>query len=501
MLIDNPKQISERYLSTWFIPDVISTIPFGAVSYIIRGNHAAFSICYSLLNTLRLWRLRRVKTLFTRIEKDIRFSYLWIRCARLICVTLFAVHCAGCLYYLLGARYPDQNKTWISSIIHEFQKKNISYRYVSCIYWSITTLSTVGYGDIHAVNAREMIFIIFYVLFNLGLTAYLIGNMTNLVVQGSSRTMQFRNRIRAASNFGNRNYLPPKIREQILSYLCLKFRAEEMQQQKVMEELPKSVRASISKCLFKSTVESVYLFHNLPSDFISHLVTETHAEYFPPKEDVILQNEPPSDVYLIVSGEVELLEHEQAIQCLKAGEMFGEIGVLCNKPQPWTARTKKLSQLLRLNGHVLLRMIEARPTEGKTILCNLREHPNICRLFCNQKLQWLFPRQVGTGIQGGVSCYGTPKDGNWDLPARRVIIYRHHPSKKGFLKMGGKLINLPDDLDHLFSIAGRKFGYQPVQILSEDGAEIDELNVIRDMDHLFLLDQQELDEAYTAITA
>ena len=36
-----------------------------------------------------------------------------------------------------------------------------------------------------------MIFIIIYVFFNLGLTAYLIGNMTNLVVQGTSRTMQF----------------------------------------------------------------------------------------------------------------------------------------------------------------------------------------------------------------------------------------------------------------------------------------------------------------------
>ena len=36
-----------------------------------------------------------------------------------------------------------------------------------------------------------MIFDIFYMLFNLGLTSYLIGNMTNLVVQGTSRTRNF----------------------------------------------------------------------------------------------------------------------------------------------------------------------------------------------------------------------------------------------------------------------------------------------------------------------
>jgi hypothetical protein len=59
------------------------------------------------------------------------------------------------------------------------------------MYWSITTLTTVGYGDLHAENTREMVFNIFYMLFNLGLTAYLIGNMTNLVVHGTSRTRKY----------------------------------------------------------------------------------------------------------------------------------------------------------------------------------------------------------------------------------------------------------------------------------------------------------------------
>lgn len=31
-------------------------------------------------------------------------------------------------------------------------------------------------------------------------------------------------------------------------------------------------------------------------------VTEMKAEYFPPKEDVILQNEAPTDLYILVTG-------------------------------------------------------------------------------------------------------------------------------------------------------------------------------------------------------
>lgn len=509
ILIDKPKKIALRYISRGFVLDVTSTIPFVALIYLIRGQHAGFNIYYSLFNVLRLWRLQRVKTLFTRLEKDIRFSYFWIRCARLICVTLFAVHCAGCLYYLLAIWHPNQNNTWISSRAPEFQQKSFWIRYISCIYWSITTLSTVGYGDIHAVNTREMIFIIFYVFFNLGLTAYLIGNMTNLVVQGTSRTMQFRNKIRAASNFGNRNDLPPKLKEQILSYMCLKFRAEELQQQKLMEELPKSIKTSISRCLFIRTVETVYLFQGVSTEFILDLVTEMHAEYFPPKEDIFLQNETPSDIYLLVSGEVEMITcengNEQVVESLRAGDLFGEVGVLYDKPQRLTVRTKKLSQLLRLSGSVLLEKMRTRPTEATVILKNFLQHFNGSKQSSNENwsYEYLLSRFTmlttnGANSLSDISWRNFQQSSICEAPPIRVIIYKNHPSKNKQCTKLGKLVILPNTIDYLLKMAGLKFGFHPIKVFSEDGAEIDEINVIRENDHLFLVDKEEFGELYHA---
>ena len=111
----------------------------------------------------------------------------------LLQVTLLAVHFAGCFYFLLAASYPEEKdeKTWIGSALPDFRNKSPWVCYIYAMYWSITTLTSVGYGDLHAQNSSEMVFEIFYMLFNLGLTAYLIGNMTNLVVHVTSRTRRF----------------------------------------------------------------------------------------------------------------------------------------------------------------------------------------------------------------------------------------------------------------------------------------------------------------------
>ncbi|KAI4298984.1 hypothetical protein L6164_032486 [Bauhinia variegata] len=375
LLVRDSKKIAVRYLSTWFVMDVASTIPYEAVGYLLTGKHR-IGLVYYLLGTLRFWRLRRVKQYFTRLEKDIRFSYFWVRCARLLSVTLFSVHCAGCLYYLLADRYPHQGKTWIGAVMPNFRETSLKIRYISAMYWSITTMSTVGYGDLHAVNTVEMIFIIFYMFFNLGLTAYLIGNMTNLVVEGTRRTMEFRDSIEAASNFVGRNQLPSRLKEQILAYMCLRFKAESLNQNHLIEQLPKSICKSIGQYLFFATVEKVYLFRGVSKEILLSLVAKMKAEYIPPREDVIMHNEAPDDVYIIVSGEVEIIDSvtERVLGTLRAKDVFGEVGALRCRPQNFTYRTKTLTQLLNLKTNALVEAMQMKKEDNVQILKNFLQH-------------------------------------------------------------------------------------------------------------------------------
>ncbi|KAL8108318.1 hypothetical protein AgCh_024683 [Apium graveolens] len=372
LLVYEPKKISIRYISTWFIFDVCSTAPLQPLSLLLTDHRSVLS--FKVLNMLRLWRLRRVSCLFARLEKDIRFNYFWIRCTKLISVTLFAVHCAGCFNYLIADRYPNPERTWIGSVNQKFKEENLWERYVISIYWSIVTLTTTGYGDLHAENTREMLFDIFYMLFNLGLTSYLIGNMTNLVVHWTSCTRDFRDTIRAASEFAKRNQLPATIKNQILSHICLKFRTEGLKQQETMNSLPKAIRLSIAHHLFFPIIQNAPLFQGVSADYLFQLATEIEAEYFPPKEAVILQNEAPTDLYIIVSGAVELIRksngHDQVLRKAIPGDVFGELGVLCHRPQPFTARTTEISQILRLSGPAVMGIIQANAQVGQIIMNN-----------------------------------------------------------------------------------------------------------------------------------
>ncbi|XP_037497039.1 potassium channel KAT3 isoform X2 [Jatropha curcas] len=507
LLVDDHKKIALRYVKTlWFPMDVASTLPFQQIYRIFTGklHQGQFFNC---LNLLRLWRLRRFSDLFKRLEKDIRFSYFWTRLFKLISVILFVVHSAGCAYFWLAAHHNPPDHTWIGLEVEDFKHRSIWLGYTYSIYWSIVTLTTVGYGDLHAVNTGEKVFNMFYMLFNIGLTAYIIGNMTNLIVHSAVRTFFMRDAINQILRYASKNRLPEGLKEQMLAHMQLKFKTAELQQEEVLEGLPKAIRSSIAQHLFRNTVENSYLTKGVSEDLITLLVSEMKAEYYPPKMEIILQNEIPTDFYILVSGEVDVLTYkngtEQILSKLGSQEVAGEIGVIFNIPQPFTVRTKRLSQVIRMSHHHFKQIVQPQSEDGKIIISNfvqylkelkkemLQEIPfsleflddmNIEHTEENEEIQNL----AALNSDGDASVTETSHPISSKYPIR-VIIHGHHPNDNPTEgDTLGKLIHLPDSIEDLFRLAEKKFGKEGKTILMEDGSEVEELVAIRENDHLHI---------------
>jgi len=96
------------------------------------------------------------------------------------------------------------------------------------------------------------------------------------------------------------------------------------------------------------------LFSSLTSFEREEVFKRFHLKKVPEETLLFKGGDPPSSLYMIKSGEVEIFTKNRQgkrtrLGTLKSGNFFGEISLLFNKPRMASAKTTKPSELLELN--------------------------------------------------------------------------------------------------------------------------------------------------------
>ncbi|KAK1313076.1 Potassium channel KOR1 [Acorus calamus] len=315
-------------------------------------------------------------------------------------------------------------------------------RYLTSLYFAIVTMATVGYGDIHAVNLREMVFVMIYVSFDMILGAYLIGNMTALIVKGS-KTERFRDKMKDLIKYMNRNRLEKDIRDQIKGHVRLQYESS-YTDASVLQDIPVSIRAKISQSLYRPDIEKVPLFKGCSSEFINQIEGVGIGE--DGSEESVLRMEPNCS--------------------------FGEIAVLCNIPQPYTVRVCELCRLLRIDKQSFTNILEIYFFDGRTIMSNLLEQEAELALKVNSAAYHGDLNHLKGLIRAGADPNKTDYDGRTPLEKQYALPIKfandankkHLAASRGyedvclFLMQEGVTINSSD-----------KFGNTPVLEAIENG--------------------------------
>ena len=186
-LVTVPHLIFFRYLKGWFFVDLLSSIPFDDILD-VTGNYVP-SEQLKLVRVIRFVRLFKVNqwlTLLAWFQDNLSINPGVLEIMKLLVIVTGFAHVTCCLWWALGGVISKD--PWYNNMpgYPDLKLGNdgvmLSEKYVASLYWVLTTLATVGFGDIVPVNAGEQVIACVVMLLGGVVFGYIVGNMTSLLM-------------------------------------------------------------------------------------------------------------------------------------------------------------------------------------------------------------------------------------------------------------------------------------------------------------------------------
>lgn len=132
--------------------------------------------------------------------------------------------------------------------------------------------------------------------------------------------------------------------------------------QKVIEYKPHLTEGSVMQNMQKVFVlRAVELFKALPSETLLVIAEETEVLDMQAGQTIFSVGDPPTGLFIIISGEVEITKNNQTINHLKENEFFGELALIDNTGRSANAVAKTEGTLLYLDKETFDRITDDLP--------------------------------------------------------------------------------------------------------------------------------------------
>jgi hypothetical protein len=224
-LVFNIRKIRRHYLKTYFIPNLISCAPTVILVTVAKdylGTRGFVLILILILDLFKFVRFVRVRSILVRsdISMDLynKFRASQIKFAQLVLFMMVTAHWFACIFTFVAfceskLTFEEENMlnnvNWIQAWydgnyveggINPIGRENYMDRYVLALFWSIQTLTSIGYGNVSPITRAEWwVGSILQLLAGFA-WAYLIGGIVAIVAAMSVREELFRQRIDQASD-------------------------------------------------------------------------------------------------------------------------------------------------------------------------------------------------------------------------------------------------------------------------------------------------------------
>ncbi|MGL4498283.1 MAG: ion transporter [Planktothrix sp.] len=347
-VIKDKNQISQHYRNTDFKSNVIASLPLDILVYLFLPK--ASLILIGLCRIPRLLRFPQCFLIFRKWENNVYFNSAVIRMFELLFIVFLIDHWIACLWFFIGNSTGQSGESWLQS--NNLQLENTTTQYLYSFYWSITTLTTIGYGDITPQNNIELIFTFVVMLLGVSLYAFVIGNVVAVISTLDANKNRFRDKLGRVQSYMGERKIPRSLQKNVLDYYqyMWEYNRDISLDFELLDELPHSLKTQIYCYLYQELLEKVPIFQDAEASFIEGLVIKLKPRILPPNDYVIREDQMGHEMYFIKRGQLQAFSENtgKVYSVMGPGCFFGEIALLYDSRRTASVKTLTYCELFVL---------------------------------------------------------------------------------------------------------------------------------------------------------
>ncbi|MBE7438231.1 MAG: ion transporter [Spirochaetales bacterium] len=316
--VSSKRRIAIQYLKTWFIIDFVAAFPF---DLLVGPGLIKLTDATRILRLFRLMRLSRLAQVMQKIGRADIINTSILRMIFFIFWMILIMHWNACIWMALGGNPNDSPE---------------SYRYLRSLYWSVTTITTIGFGDITPQNGPQTLYTIFIELLGAGMYGYVIGNIASLLANIDVARANWLEKMEKINYFMRYRQIPLDIQESIRNYYSYLWESRRgYDELHILEDLPSSLRLQVAMFLNRNIIEKVPIFKGASDELIRQIIMNLRPVVYTPGDYIFRKGEVGTSMYFISKGSVEVVSEDgqTVFATLTEGNFFGEIALLLKQPR------------------------------------------------------------------------------------------------------------------------------------------------------------------------
>uniref|UniRef100_A0A7M4EDB3 Voltage-gated delayed rectifier potassium channel KCNH4 n=1 Tax=Crocodylus porosus TaxID=8502 RepID=A0A7M4EDB3_CROPO len=328
-VVYDTRSICIHYVATWFFVDLIAALPFD----LLYAFNVTVTSLVHLLKTVRLLRLLR---LLQKLDRYSQYSAMVLT----LLMSMFALlaHWMACIWYVIGRKEMESNDplTWDIGWLHELGKRleapyinnsvggpSIRSAYIASLYFTLSSLTSVGFGNVCANTDAEKIFSICTMLIGALMHAVVFGNVTAIIQRMYSRRSLYHTRMKDLKDFIRVHRLPQQLKQRMLEYFQTTWSVNNgIDANELLRDFPDELRADIAMHLNKDILQ-LPLFEAASRGCLRALSLHIKTSFCAPGEYLLRQGDALQANYFVCSGSLEVLKDNMVLAILGKGDLIG----------------------------------------------------------------------------------------------------------------------------------------------------------------------------------